>query len=60
MADKGFPIKPEFISLRLGEGYVTRLKDIAMKESIRKSMPVSPSDVVKEALRKAYPELFTQ
>ncbi len=46
------------ILLNIGKAYVGRLKDLAIKESIRREKHVKPADIVKEALEKAFPEIF--
>ena len=46
------------ILLNIGKSYVGRLKDLAIKESIRREKHVKAADIVKEALEKAFPEIF--
>lgn len=46
------------ILLNIGKSYVGRLKDFAIKESIRREKHVKTADIVKEALEKAFPEIF--
>jgi hypothetical protein len=58
MASIKVHIEPETISLRLGKNYVTRLRDLALKNSVKTESHVTPSDIVKEALDKIYPDLF--
>jgi hypothetical protein len=57
---KKFAIEPEHISIKLGKSNVIRLRNLALKESMRKSMQITPTDIIKEALQKVFPELFSQ
>lgn len=55
-----YNIEHETVILKLNRSYVYRLKELAIKESIRQQKPINPVDIVKEALRKMYPDLFSE
>lgn len=47
----------ESVTVKLGRETIHRLRDFAMKESIRRMDNVSATDIIKEALKNTYPSL---
>lgn len=49
----------DVITLKLGKSIIKILKDLALKESMKRAQPITPTDIVKEALKKHDPSLFS-
>lgn len=49
---------PDLISVNLGKQGVIRLRERAVQESVRRMRPVTSSDLVREALKTVYRDLF--
>lgn len=58
MPGKKFAIEPESISVRIGKSAIIGLRNMAVRESVRKGMNITVTDIVKESLKKSHPELF--
>lgn len=48
------------VTLRLGKHLIVLLRDKAFKDSVAKMKPISTTDLVLKALKKAYPDMFKE
>jgi hypothetical protein len=46
---------PESVTIRLGKDLILRLRDLAMKESVRRMTLITTTELIKEALKNTFP-----
>lgn len=50
----------ESVTLKLGKNVILRLRDLAVKESIRRMAHVTMADLIKESLKNTFPVILTE
>lgn len=50
----------EIISLKLGKYTIIRLRELAVKESIKQMRNITVSDLIKESLKNRYPTVLAE
>lgn len=51
---------PEVITIKLGRETVKGLRELSMKESVRRVQQITSADLIKEALKNTFPRFFTE
>lgn len=51
---------PESVTIRLGKESILRLRDLALKESIRRMANITTTELIKEALKNTYPAVVSE
>jgi|HubBroStandDraft_6_1064221.scaffolds.fasta_scaffold1734377_1 hypothetical protein len=58
--NSNFRVSPNVITIKLGNSIISKLRDLSFKESVRREKKVVVTDLIKEALKLAYPSVITE